>query len=103
MDFSFDLSSVYPGPSEVVRLGQDLLPLGHRSTSSLVQQRAAEVLEAMGAASARAQQLRAPITTAARIRCHPEHAVYLMLDRESNGGMGSVVGLLKVRFCLVYF
>ncbi len=110
MDFPFDLSTVFPASclpegEVVVRLGEDLLPASarggaafeHRFAAAAAAQRAAEVVDAMGAASASAQGLRAPITTAARARCHPEHAVYLMLDRESNAGLGSVVGMLKVK------
>jgi alpha-tubulin N-acetyltransferase 1 len=61
-----------------------------------VQQRVSEILDAMGNASAKAQGLKGAITTADKLRAHSEHVVYLLLDRGSNGGRGSVVGLLKM-------
>ena len=78
MDFPFDLTSVFPpelrpgSPDLVARLGEDLLPAAtgplwtHRSQAATAMQRAAEVVDRMGEASAAAQGLRAPITTAAR-------------------------------------
>ena len=50
----------------------------------------------MGAASAKAQGLKGPITSGDKLRMQSEHIVYLLVDRESNAGRGSVVGLLKM-------
>ena len=63
---------------------------------STLQQRISEILDAMGNASARAQSLRGPITSGDKLRAQSEHIVYLLVDRESNAGRGSVVGLLKM-------
>ncbi|XP_011315235.1 alpha-tubulin N-acetyltransferase-like isoform X2 [Fopius arisanus] len=48
----------------------------------------------MGEASARAQGLTKPITSAVKLR-DTDHIVYLLVDGEGNGGLGCVVGLLK--------
>ncbi len=101
MDVNFDLSTVYPGTAEMVLLGGDLLPQGtrfpSRASASMASQRSAAILDSMGQLSACAQDLRQPITTADRVRVmHPEHRVYLMVDRAGNGGYGTVVGMLKV-------
>ncbi len=61
-----------------------------------LQQRISEILDAMGAASAKAQGLKGPITSGDKLRMQSEHVVYLLVDRESNAGRGSVVGLLKM-------
>ena len=51
----------------------------------------------MGELSAIAQDLKVPITSGEKVRNHSgDHSVYLLLDRDANGGLGSVVGLLKV-------
>ena len=62
----------------------------------ILQQRISEILDAMGAASAKAQGLKGPITSGDKLRMQSEHIVYLLVDRESNAGRGSVVGLLKM-------
>ncbi len=64
--------------------------------SFCLQQRISEILDAMGAASAKAQGLKGPITSGDKLRTQSEHIVYLLVDRESNAGRGSVVGLLKM-------
>ena len=81
-------------------MGSDLLPEGGSNlgikTIHAVQQRVSDILDAMGQASAVAQELRQPITSGAKLRMQDEHVVYLLIDRSSNGGFGSVVGMLKV-------
>ena len=84
----------------ISKVGSDLLPeaganLGIKTMHS-VQQRVSDILDAMGQASAVAQELRQPITSGAKLRMQDEHVVYLLIDRTSNGGFGSVVGMLKV-------
>ena len=61
-----------------------------------IQQRVSDIMDVMGQASAQAQDLRQPITSGAKLRMRDEHVVYLLLDRSSNAGNGSVVGMLKV-------
>ncbi|XP_064214093.1 alpha-tubulin N-acetyltransferase isoform X2 [Tribolium castaneum] len=48
----------------------------------------------MGEASAAAQGLTKPITTAERLR-NSEHSVYLLIDQNAGNGRGAVTGMLK--------
>jgi len=116
MNFSFSLNDTFPPTNcnglpnrlngstiaygDIIKVGSDLLPeaganLGIKTMHS-VQQRVSDILDAMGQASAVAQELRQPITSGAKLRMQDEHVVYLLIDRTSNGGFGSVVGMLKV-------
>lgn len=104
MNFPYNLNEILPlGQRDVVKIGHDLLPVGSSSSGSVggktffvLQQRISEILDAMGAASAKAQSLKGPITSGDKLRMQSEHVVYLLVDRESNAGRGSVVGLLKM-------
>ncbi|XP_031773408.1 alpha-tubulin N-acetyltransferase isoform X2 [Apis florea] len=58
------------------------------------QRQLSKILDDMGEASARAQGLNKPITSALKLR-DTDHIVYLLMDNEANNGLGSVVGLLK--------
>jgi hypothetical protein len=62
----------------------------------LLKQRISEILDVMGDASANAQGLKGPITSGDKLRAQSEQVVYLLVDRESNAGRGSVVGFLKM-------
>ena len=81
-------------------MGSDLLPVGGPNLGIkamyTVQQRVSDILDVMGEASAIAQELRQPITSGAKLRMQDEHVVYLLIDRASNEGLGSVVGMIKV-------
>ena len=97
MDFGFNLNETFPGTSHILKISHDLLPSDYNMSFNgrnfhLLQQRVSDILDAMGEASARAQGLKAPITSGSRLRMQSEHVVYILLDRSSN----SVVGLLKV-------
>ncbi len=105
MDFNFDLSSLFPRsalPGDIVKLGQDLLPVDlPRHTVAmrhvpLMQQRIAHMVNRLGEASAAAQGLKAPITSADKLQAHPEHSLYLLIDRDSKEDRGCAVGMLKV-------
>lgn len=100
MDFSFSLNETFPGKASILKIGHDLLPEDYSNFNGrnfhILQQRVNDILDTMGNASARAQGLKASITSGSRLRMHSEHVVYLLLDRASNNGLGSVVGLLKV-------
>ena len=91
---------IYINYDSYLQVGSDLLPEGGSNlgikTIHAVQQRVSDILDAMGQASAVAQELRQPITSGAKLRMQDEHVVYLLIDRSSNGGFGSVVGMLKV-------
>ncbi|XP_035490139.1 general transcription factor IIH subunit 4 isoform X3 [Scophthalmus maximus] len=55
------------------------------------------VIDELGRASAKAQQLTAPITSASKLQSQ-FHQLYLLKDGESNRGHGVVVGFLKVGY-----
>ena len=84
----------------IIQVRSDLLPEGGTNlgikTMHTVQARVSDIMDSMGQASALAQDLRQPITSGAKLRMQDEHTVYLLVDRSSNGGFGSVVGMIKV-------
>ena len=98
MDFGFNLSEIFS--SEIARIGCDMLPQGGLPPGSpysnknmgQVQHKIMEIIDVMGQASAVAQVLKAPITSATKVRNMQEHIVYLLIDHAHN----VVVGLLKV-------
>ncbi|XP_054620643.1 alpha-tubulin N-acetyltransferase 1, partial [Dunckerocampus dactyliophorus] len=55
------------------------------------------VIDELGRASAKAQKLTTPVTSANKLQSQL-HQVYLMKDGESNGGRGVIVGFLKVGY-----
>ena len=50
----------------------------------------------------RAQGLKASITSGSRLRTQSEHFAYILIDRASNDGLGSVVGLLKGKYMTLF-
>ncbi|KAH9496919.1 Alpha-tubulin N-acetyltransferase 1 [Bulinus truncatus] len=54
-----------------------------------------EIIDKMGEASAKAQDLHGPITTGKKLECS-NHKLYIMKDAQDKGGYGSVIGILKV-------
>ena len=68
MNFNFNLNETFPGTSRILKISHDLLPSDYNMAFNgrnfhLLQQRVSEILDAMGEASARAQDLKAPITS----------------------------------------
>jgi len=116
MNFNFSLNETFTGAGvvegnngmgmgsaaggyTVVKVTSDLLPVGyngHLKSMQEIQNRVSSMLDGMGQASARAQDLRQPITSGAKLRMQDEHTVYFLLDRVENQGRGTVIGLLKV-------
>jgi len=100
MNFNFSLNETFPGSHNVLKIGHDLLPENCHSFTGrnfhILQQRVNDILDTMGNASARAQGLKASITSGSRLRTQSEHVAFILIDRASNDGLGSVVGLLKV-------
>ncbi|KAI5621654.1 alpha-tubulin N-acetyltransferase 1 isoform X6, partial [Silurus asotus] len=61
------------------------------------QNQTATVIDELGKASAKAQKLPVPITSAAKLQANRHH-LYLLKDRERNGSRGVAVGYLKVGY-----
>ncbi|XP_061597125.1 alpha-tubulin N-acetyltransferase 1 isoform X4 [Cololabis saira] len=76
-------------------LDQDLV--GGRRTAGRpdLQHHIASVIDELGRASAKAQQLSAPITSASKLQTQ-RHQLYLLKDAEGCRGRGIIVGFLKV-------
>ncbi|KAG5885152.1 hypothetical protein JTB14_037601 [Gonioctena quinquepunctata] len=95
MEFKFAINDVFKQP--VVEINQSLVPPGfsgdRRALWDMVT-KVTDVVNAMGEASATAQGLTKPITTAERIR-NSEHKLYLLIDQNANNGKGAVTGMLK--------
>jgi len=77
MNFQFNLNETFPGShNSVIKIGQDLLPDDFNTFTSnsrnfhQIQQRVSDILDKMGQASARAQDLKAPITSGSKLRMH---------------------------------
>ncbi|XP_037329379.1 alpha-tubulin N-acetyltransferase 1 isoform X1 [Pungitius pungitius] len=95
MEFPFDINQLF---SERVSILDQTLIAG-RTSSGMPQLQAhiATVIDELGRASAKAQQLPASITSASKLRSQ-RHQLYLLKDGESNGGHGVAVGFLKVGY-----
>ncbi|XP_041810790.1 alpha-tubulin N-acetyltransferase 1 isoform X2 [Chelmon rostratus] len=95
MDFPFDINQLF---SERVSVLDQTLVAGRKSAGRPdLQSHIATVIDELGRASAKAQQLTAPITSASKLQSQ-RHQLYLLKDGESNGGRGVVVGFLKVGY-----
>ncbi|XP_035537105.1 alpha-tubulin N-acetyltransferase 1 [Morone saxatilis] len=95
MEFPFDINTLF---SERVSILDQTLVAGRKSTGRPdLQAHIATVIDELGRASAKAQQLTAPITSASKLQSQ-RHQLYLLKDAESNGGRGVVVGFLKVGY-----
>ena len=70
MDFNFSINETFPGKKTIIKIGHDLLPEDCNTFNGrnfhLLQQRVNEILDSMGNASARAQSLKASITSGSR-------------------------------------
>ncbi|XP_036809472.1 uncharacterized protein atat1 isoform X5 [Oncorhynchus mykiss] len=93
METTVDVNHIFP--ERITVLDQNLISftksLGRSDPQSLI----AAVIDELGRASAKAQYLTAPITSASKLQTNKHH-LYLLKDRESNGGRGLAVGFLKV-------
>uniref|UniRef100_A0A665V9R9 Alpha-tubulin N-acetyltransferase 1 n=1 Tax=Echeneis naucrates TaxID=173247 RepID=A0A665V9R9_ECHNA len=93
MEFPFDINQLF---SERVTILDHTLVAGRKSAGRPdLQALITTVIDEIGRASAKAQQLTAPITSASKLQSQ-RHQVYLLKDGERNGGHGVVVGFLKV-------
>nr|XP_046273927.1 alpha-tubulin N-acetyltransferase 1 isoform X5 [Scatophagus argus] len=95
MEFPFDINQLF---SERISILDQALVAGRKSAGRPdLQACIATVIDELGRASAKAQQLTAPITSALKLQSQ-NHQLYLLKDGESNGGRGVVVGFLKVGY-----
>ncbi|XP_068780015.1 alpha-tubulin N-acetyltransferase 1 isoform X7 [Struthio camelus] len=99
MEFPFDVAAVLG--ERVTVVDQHLRPAGRRGPAhrgELQQQQLRIVIDELGKASAKAQGLPAPVTSAARMEAN-RHVLYILRDAEGRGAAkGAVVGFLKVGY-----
>ncbi|XP_033224245.1 alpha-tubulin N-acetyltransferase-like [Belonocnema kinseyi] len=96
MEFKFNVNKLLP--RKINKITHTLIPedfRGDRREFNECQRHLAKILDEMGEASAKAQGLSKSITSASKLR-NSDQTVYLLVDKEGNNGLGSVVGLLKV-------
>ncbi|XP_015184067.1 PREDICTED: alpha-tubulin N-acetyltransferase-like isoform X2 [Polistes dominula] len=95
MEFKFNVNKLLP--RKINKATHMLIPedfKGDRRQLNEDQRQIKKILDDMGEASAKAQGLSKPITSASKLR-DTDHIVYLLVDSEANNNLGSVVGLLK--------
>ncbi|XP_043287041.1 alpha-tubulin N-acetyltransferase-like [Venturia canescens] len=95
MEFRFNVNRLLP--RKINKISHTLVPedfRGNRTEFKECQRLLSRVLDEMGEASAIAQGLSKPITSAYKLR-DTDHLVYLLVDSQGNNGLGTVVGLLK--------
>ncbi|KAM6899283.1 alpha-tubulin N-acetyltransferase 1 isoform 2-T2 [Xenentodon cancila] len=95
MDFPFDINQLF---SERISVLDQHLVGGRKSAGRPdLQNHIASVIDELGRASAKAQQLSAPITSASKLQTQ-RHQLYLLKDAEGCSGRGIIVGFLKVGY-----
>ncbi|XP_069576741.1 alpha-tubulin N-acetyltransferase 1 isoform X1 [Brachyistius frenatus] len=95
MEFPFDVNQIF---SERVSVLDQTLTASCKSPGRPdVEALTATVIDELGRASAKAQQLPAPITSASKLQSQ-KHQLYLLKDGQSSRGRGVVVGFLKVGY-----
>ncbi|KAM6188525.1 alpha-tubulin N-acetyltransferase 1 isoform 2-T2 [Sarcoramphus papa] len=98
MEFPFDLAPVLGDRFCVV--DQHLRPAGRRGPTHRgdLEQQLRTVIDELGKASAKAQGLPAPVTSAARMEAN-RHVLYILRDADGRGTpKGAVIGFLKVGY-----
>nr|XP_019963756.1 PREDICTED: alpha-tubulin N-acetyltransferase 1 [Paralichthys olivaceus] len=96
MAFPLDINQLFP--ERVTLLDQTLVAENRKSTERPdLLAHIVTVIDELGRASAKAQQLTTPITSASKLQSQ-RHQLYLLKDGDSNRGHGIVVGFLKVGY-----
>ncbi|KAM4629918.1 alpha-tubulin N-acetyltransferase 1 [Polymixia lowei] len=95
MEFPFDINHLFP--ERISILDQNLAACRKSAGRPAIEVQVATVIDELGRASSKAQQLTAPITSASKLQSNRHH-LYLLKDGERNGGRGVVVGFLKVGY-----
>ncbi|KAK3921157.1 Alpha-tubulin N-acetyltransferase 1 [Frankliniella fusca] len=97
MEFNyFSVNSIFNNDITIVT--KELLPEGFSGKGTArvdCSNKISIILDEIGWASAKAQQLIKPITSGSKLKLS-DHILYLLTDPESSNGRGTVVGLLKI-------
>ncbi|XP_072285549.1 alpha-tubulin N-acetyltransferase 1 [Pyxicephalus adspersus] len=97
MEFDFDVHKIFLDP--ITKLDSSLIPVRRPLiSSSEAQRQIMTVIDEIGKASAKAQRLPAPITSATRMQTN-QHHLYILKDcTAQTAGRGVVIGFLKVGY-----
>ncbi|XP_076414239.1 alpha-tubulin N-acetyltransferase 1 isoform X4 [Peromyscus maniculatus bairdii] len=101
MEFPFDVDALFP--ERITVLDQHLRPPARRPGTTTparvdLQQQIMTIVDELGKASAKAQHLPAPITSACRMQSN-RHVVYILKDTSArSAGKGAIIGFLKVGY-----
>uniref|UniRef100_A0A8C0XRH3 Alpha-tubulin N-acetyltransferase 1 n=1 Tax=Castor canadensis TaxID=51338 RepID=A0A8C0XRH3_CASCN len=101
MEFPFDVDALLP--ERITVLDQYLRPPARRPGTTTparvdLQQQIMTIVDELGKASAKAQHLPAPITSASRMQSN-RHVIYVLKDTSARpAGKGAIVGFLKVGY-----
>ncbi|XP_014252263.1 alpha-tubulin N-acetyltransferase-like [Cimex lectularius] len=102
MNFDIGINSFFR--REITKIDNTLLPEGFngdRRSVKACMQVVHDILNVMGAASAKAQGVGNPMTSAEKLR-NSDHIIYLLVDRDGNKSNGSVIGMLKMGWKRLY-
>lgn len=95
MEFKFDINKILKSP--IIKIYNNLLPenfKGDKKTADDVATKIEEIINKLGQASANAQNLSQPITTAEKF-INKDQNIYLLIDEKGQSGRGNVTGILK--------
>nr|XP_038954721.1 alpha-tubulin N-acetyltransferase 1 isoform X3 [Rattus norvegicus] len=101
MEFPFDVDALFP--ERITVLDQHLRPPARRPGTTTparvdLQQQIMTIVDELGKASAKAQHLPAPITSALRMQSN-RHVIYVLKDTSARpAGKGAIIGFLKVGY-----
>ncbi|XP_048204083.1 alpha-tubulin N-acetyltransferase 1 isoform X3 [Perognathus longimembris pacificus] len=101
MEFPFDVDALLP--ERITVLDQHLRPPARRPGTTTparvdLQQQIMTIVDELGKASAKAQHLPAPITSASRMQSN-RHVIYVLKDTSARpAGKGAIIGFLKVGY-----
>ena len=97
MEFDFNVNELLPEEISLIR-SRDM-DRGSQTSNYHNNRRCnnnlMKIIDSMGAASGRAQNLRGAITSALKLKSS-DHHLYLLKDSNANNGLGSIVGLVRV-------
>ncbi|KAM8882959.1 alpha-tubulin N-acetyltransferase 1 isoform 1-T1 [Synchiropus picturatus] len=93
MEFPFDINQLFS--ERVSIIDHNLVGSPKSAGRSDLQSLIVTVVDELGRASAQAQNLPAPITSASKLQCQ-RHQLYLLKDGDANGGNGVILGYLKI-------